>query len=605
MLRPLPGHRPPEGLAAQLVLHAPLSLLTGPAGSYAAEMLAAIIEDGGGWRDCVWLRSDGFRPGAVADSLAAACRHRWAAVNGNGQRAARPIADDGATLHDVIRDAPERAVIVLELGGPVTRALGHMLVDLRPVLAGRGVSLVTVSEHNAGPRVVSEIDRVFPTARLTQGLDPGIRRNDSVLPSAYLERLARMEHTRWAVVHDIVAASHAWPANAIVEAVAGGWNSRFLMDRVTRNLLDRAESRHLDALEICVATGYWHPDLATDGPPASDLRPWVVPMEQRWGWLRPVWRRSLARHLRARARNGTPRAASPGSLRRSRPDASESPASMTMDVRMLGTFEVRVDGIVVETPPGHRGVAVLRYVLSRPGHTASRDELLEEFWPDVEPGIARNRLQVAVSSVRRALREVTNASILEYRNGGYRIDTDVELDIDIERFEETLARARAAAHALDTASAMALFRRAVTLYRGDFASDAPYEQWTLLPRESLRLKYVDALDRVSRMQLSAGRIDECIATAQRMLDVDPCREDAHRLLMRCYVDQGRLHQALRQFELCRRVLDTTLGVAPSPETIGLRDAIRRGSVVPAWSGSAARNGALREPLAHPQSRYAS
>lgn len=274
-----------------------------------------------------------------------------------------------------------------------------------------------------------------------------------------------------------------------------------------------------------------------------------------------------------------------------------------MDVRMLGTFEVRVDGIAVTAPPGHRGVAVLRYVLSRPGHAASRDELLEEFWPDVEPGIARNRLQVAVSCVRRALREVSNASILEYRNGGYGIDPSIELDVDTERFEKTLAHARAAERAHDTASAMALYRRAVHLYRGDFASDAPYEQWTLLPRESLRLKYVDAMDHVSRMLLEAGRIDECIATAQRMLDVDPCREDAHRLLMRCYADQGRVHQALRQFELCRRVLDTTLEVAPSPETIGLRDAIRRGSVLPAWPGRAPGNRARPAPLE--QRRYAS
>jgi len=247
---------------------------------------------------------------------------------------------------------------------------------------------------------------------------------------------------------------------------------------------------------------------------------------------------------------------------------------------MLGVFEVRVDGIEVALSPG-RGASVLRYLLSRPGHTASRDELLEEFWPDVEPAVARNRLQVAVSGVRRALREVTPEPLLEYRNGSYRISPQVRVDVDTEDFEKALAAARAAEQQHDTASAMTSYRRGVGLYRGDFAADGPYEQWTLLPRESLRLRYVDALDRMSGMQLSAGRVDECIATAHRMLDVDPCREDAHRLLMRCYAGQGRAHQALRQFELCRRVLGTTLEVAPSSETIGLREAIRRGSPLPA------------------------
>ena len=124
---------------------------------------------------------------------------------------------------------------------------------------------------------------------------------------------------------------------------------------------------------------------------------------------------------------------------------------------------------------------------------------------------------------------------------------------------------------------MVAYREALELYRGDFASDAPYEQWTLLLRESLRITYIDALDRVSRIQLSVGRLDDCVATGHRMLDVDPCREDAHRLLMRCYASQGRVYQAVRQYEFCCRMLKRTLEVGPAPETTRLYQAIRAGS----------------------------
>ena len=608
MLRPLPGRRPPEGLAAPSILEAPLSIVTGPAGTYVAEALASVIEVGGNWHDCVWLRQDDGRDTAVADALATACRHRWINVgtspnpaaadawrtngrhaqhsNGrhsqhsNGHRATLSLANDDATLHNVIRAAPERAVIVLELDDRLTPALGRLLADLRPVAADHGVSLVAVSEHRVGLRVVGQVDQVIPAASLAEAVDPGSRRDDSILPSACLARLARLSSARPAILNDIVAAARLWPPDAIVEAIAGAWSWRLLVDRVTRSLVARAEASHLEALEICVATGYWHPRMATDGPPVSELRPWVMPLEQQWGWLRPVWRRALARHLRARTGSHSHDREPSASARRGGSPAHAPSGTISLDVRMLGVFEVRVDGIEVALSPG-RGASVLRYLLSRPGHTASRDELLEEFWPDVEPAVARNRLQVAVSGVRRALREVTPEPLLEYRNGSYRISPQVRVDVDTEDFEKALAAARAAEQQHDTASAMTSYRRGVGLYRGDFAADGPYEQWTLLPRESLRLRYVDALDRMSGMQLSAGRVDECIATAHRMLDVDPCREDAHRLLMRCYAGQGRAHQALRQFELCRRVLGTTLEVAPSSETIGLREAIRRGSPLPA------------------------
>jgi DNA-binding SARP family transcriptional activator len=61
-----------------------------------------------------------------------------------------------------------------------------------------------------------------------------------------------------------------------------------------------------------------------------------------------------------------------------------------------------------------------------------------------------------------------------------------------------------------------------------------------------------------------------------MLEQDPCREDVHRLLMRCYSRQGRSYQVLRQFELCKRVLWAATATAPSPQTtatyLAMRDA---------------------------------
>jgi DNA-binding SARP family transcriptional activator len=227
-----------------------------------------------------------------------------------------------------------------------------------------------------------------------------------------------------------------------------------------------------------------------------------------------------------------------------------------VEARLLGTVELSVDGRAVEKWMGQRGKSVLRYLLSRRRHTCSRDELLEEFWPDVVPGAARNRLQVAVSGLRRALREVTNLHVIEYAEGSYRINPELSVHVDVKRFEETLLAARWAERSGDPDSALIGYREAIELYRGDFASDAPYEQWTLLPRESLRLSY--------------------IAIAHRMLDIDPCREDAHRLLMHCYTSQGRNYQAVRQYDFCLRMLKRTLGVEPAAETTRLYQVIRAG-----------------------------
>ena len=134
------------------------------------------------------------------------------------------------------------------------------------------------------------------------------------------------------------------------------------------------------------------------------------------------------------------------------------------------------------------------------------------------------------------------------------------------------------------------YQQAIALYRGDFAADAPFEQWTLLPREGLRIKLVDALDRLSRIELADHRIDDCIATAHHMLDIDPCREDAHRLLMRCYASQGRIYQALRQYDFCQRILSATIDTNPTADTTALYHQIRTST-----SSELARQPALRIP----------
>ena len=60
-----------------------------------------------------------------------------------------------------------------------------------------------------------------------------------------------------------------------------------------------------------------------------------------------------------------------------------------------------------------------------------------------------------------------------------------------------------------------------------------------------------------------------------MIEKDPCREDAHRRLMRCYSRQSQPHLALIQYRACVRALSDELGVSVEPATARLHDQIRQ------------------------------
>ena len=67
---------------------------------------------------------------------------------------------------------------------------------------------------------------------------------------------------------------------------------------------------------------------------------------------------------------------------------------------------------------------------------------------------------------------------------------------------------------------------------------------------------------------------ECQRIAARVLSYEPTREDAHRLLMRCFVRVGERAQALRQFRICAEVLRLEFDTTPEHETVALFEQLR-------------------------------
>jgi DNA-binding SARP family transcriptional activator len=54
----------------------------------------------------------------------------------------------------------------------------------------------------------------------------------------------------------------------------------------------------------------------------------------------------------------------------------------------------------------------------------------------------------------------------------------------------------------------------------------------------------------------------------------PCREDAHRAIMRCHVRLGERAQAFEQYRLCAQILRAEYGAAPEQATTVLYEQVR-------------------------------
>jgi ATP/maltotriose-dependent transcriptional regulator MalT/DNA-binding SARP family transcriptional activator len=245
---------------------------------------------------------------------------------------------------------------------------------------------------------------------------------------------------------------------------------------------------------------------------------------------------------------------------------------------LLGGFRVRRGGWELPEGAWVRPMAarVVRFLLIQGTSAVPEDALFEAFWPDRPADAARQHLAVAVSRARKVLDPPgAEQSVIEARERTYRLRLRERDGVDAAEFE-TAAESALAAPERDRPAALA---RAAALWTGEPLPEDRYPPWSFAWRERLTETYCRVLGVLAEGHAATGRHADVVRTAQRLLEVNPLDERAHRRLMLAYARTGRTSYALRQYLECRRALVVELGVEPSAETSGLQARILAGEAV--------------------------
>jgi DNA-binding SARP family transcriptional activator len=253
---------------------------------------------------------------------------------------------------------------------------------------------------------------------------------------------------------------------------------------------------------------------------------------------------------------------------------------MRLEVHCLGRFEVRSAQGQVERWQSARAKSVLQYLMARPRDPVVKEVLMEALWADCDPRSANNNLKAAIHGLRQALSGLFgNASDFPYvvfLHGGYFINPKLDLWLDVEEFERHWTLGQRFEKAGRTEDAVLEYEQAEALYRGDYLEDEPYEEWTLLRRETLKDLYLIVLGKLADNSLVSEDAIGAIIYSQKILARDSCREDAYRRMMRCYSRLGQRNRALRWYEICRQTVRGELDADPDTETVALHQQLMAG-----------------------------
>jgi predicted ATPase/DNA-binding SARP family transcriptional activator len=231
-------------------------------------------------------------------------------------------------------------------------------------------------------------------------------------------------------------------------------------------------------------------------------------------------------------------------------------------IKLLGRPVLEADGRRVDLSSG-KGLALLCYLAARPDAAVPRAQLVDLLWEGYPESAGRHSL----SSLLTRLRDALPCWPLRAPGDALGWDPAAPVETDVARFE-----------ALVTAGHLAA---AAALWRGPFlegpapADGEVYEEWLRAERRVWEVRVLDVLARLAEEAQAAGDWASAAGHARRGLVVDPLQEGLHRALMLALHRTGDRAGALAQYEHCRELLRSELGVEPDAATVRLRDNLVR------------------------------
>ena len=210
---------------------------------------------------------------------------------------------------------------------------------------------------------------------------------------------------------------------------------------------------------------------------------------------------------------------------------------------VLGPLEVLRDGKPVRLG-GRQQRALLALLLVHANELVRIDQLVEALSGEQSSQAGVNAVRVSISRLRQVLRDGTNGETLRTHPGGYVLAVG-PAQFDLALFERLLRQARASLAAGQPATAAALLRDALALWRGPPLADlalVEYFQDEIRRLEQLRL--LALMERID-VDLALGGGAELIPEIESLVASDPLQERLRAQLMLALYRAGRQADALR------------------------------------------------------------
>jgi DNA-binding SARP family transcriptional activator len=235
--------------------------------------------------------------------------------------------------------------------------------------------------------------------------------------------------------------------------------------------------------------------------------------------------------------------------------------SPRLEVRDLGQVSLVIgDRVVTLSRTRRKPAALLMYLVTRPNFTATREQILEDLWPDGETNAGLNSLNQSLYFLRREIdpwyEDDLSPEYIAYQAELVSIDADL---VQVASAQFLDRSRRCLMGEFDPQQSQEL----LTSYRGQFSPEFEYEEWALSWRTRVHGTFLDLARTAISESVRAGDYRSACDVALRVLAVDPSADDIEQRLIWLYWHSGARSAAEAHYNAFA-AMERADGLTPTP-----------------------------------------
>jgi len=243
-----------------------------------------------------------------------------------------------------------------------------------------------------------------------------------------------------------------------------------------------------------------------------------------------------------------------------------------IEILVLGSFDLRMGTFsLLDNRRSQKILELLKYFITMRNKRLLPEIIMENLWSDVVYQKPRSALRTQIFRLRKFLEEITlplqseSSDCLNITFGGgyYTCILGPNCSLDADQFEGLMQKGNALKEN-DPLLAIETYLKGISLYKGEYLAENPYDEWALAPRNHYHRLYLQSLFRLLELLRHHRRYEEIVKIFEEAVLIEPLEENLHYYYLEALLEQEDIRQALSHYSYITSRMYQELGIKPSP-----------------------------------------